>query len=244
MAASDGTARGGREPIASPAALQAAREARGWSRLDVARQIKFQVRQIAALENGRFEDLPGHAFVRAALRGYGNLLDVDVSPLLSVLGGHAQPAELKGQLRHSAAARLADMEVEFEPAVTHSRRMNLAWGVGGVAVVVLLLGYFGGGASLGPAERWLRQVRQETPDGQLTPSQKPVVVPVGGQLPEPVRLPAGGSKAPAVSQSVASQPDGVADARAAAAAAASGQAASLTAGSSPEAPTTTPGGRR
>lgn len=244
MAASDDPARGRREPIASPAALQAAREARGWSRLDVARQIKFQVRQIAALENGRFEDLPGHAFVRGALRSYANLLDVDVSPLLSVLGGHAQPAELKGQLRHSAAARLAEMEVEFEPAVTHSRRMNLAWGAGGVAVVVLLLGYFGGGASLGSAERWLREVRQQTPDRQLASPQAPVATPIAGQVPEPASWPAGGSKAPAVSQSVASQPGGVTDARAPAAAGASGQAASLTTGPSPGTPSTTPGGRR
>ncbi|MDO5103819.1 MAG: helix-turn-helix transcriptional regulator [Lautropia sp.] len=194
-----------REPIASPAALQAAREARGWSRLDVARQIKFQVRQIAALENGRFDELPGHAFVRGALRSYANLLAVDVSPLLAVLGGHAQPAELKGPLRQSAAARLAEMDVEFEPAVTHSRRMNMAWGVGGVAVVVLLLGVFGGGASFGPAERWLSQVRQDARTAQPSSPQAPGGD--AGQVVEQVRWPVSGTKAAPVSQSVASRLD-------------------------------------
>lgn len=196
-----------REPIASPAALQAVREARGWSRLDVARQIKFQVRQIAALENGRFEELPGHAFVRGALRSYANLLEVDVSPLLAVLGGHAQPAELKGQLRHSAAARLAEMEVEFEPAITHTRRMNLAWGAGGVAVVVLLLGVFGGGASLGPAERWLSQVRKDEADAPSTASMPASGAQRKGQVVEQVVWPTTGATAAPVSQSVASRLD-------------------------------------
>ena len=43
----------------TPADLQSAREARRWTRLDVARQTKFQVRQITALEEGRFDELPG-----------------------------------------------------------------------------------------------------------------------------------------------------------------------------------------
>ena len=62
----------------TPADLQSAREARRWTRLDVARQTKFQVRQITALEEGRFDELPGRAFVRAALRNYGQLLGLDV----------------------------------------------------------------------------------------------------------------------------------------------------------------------
>lgn len=146
---------GGPVCISRPAELLAVREARGWSRLDVARQIKFQVRQIAALENGRYDELPGRAFVRGALRSYGNLLEVDVTPLLSSIGGHAEPAVLTVPLRHSVAARLSEMEAEFEPAVTQNRHTSMAWGVGGVAVVLALLAYFGAPASLEQAERWL-----------------------------------------------------------------------------------------
>ncbi len=140
--------------IARPADLLAAREARGWSRLDVARQIKFQVRQIAALEDGRFDDLPGRAFVRGALRSYGNLLEADVTPLLDAIGGHAEPAALTVPLRHSVAARMAELDVEFEPTVTQGRHASMAWGVGGVLAVIALLVYFGGAASLEQAERW------------------------------------------------------------------------------------------
>lgn len=131
------------EPVSSPAGLQAVREARGWSRLDVARQIKFQIRQIAALEEGRFEELPGTAFVRGALRSYGALLSVDVSPLLAQIGGHGRMAGLSRPLRQSNAARQAEMTVEFEPAMRQGRRLGAAWGLAGVAIVVLLLVYFG-----------------------------------------------------------------------------------------------------
>ena len=54
--------RAGLPRVTLPADLQSAREARRWSRLDVARLTKFQVRQIAALEEGHFDQfLPRRA---------------------------------------------------------------------------------------------------------------------------------------------------------------------------------------
>ena len=74
-----------------------------------------QVRQITALEEGRFDELPGRAFVRAALRNYGQLLGLDVAPLLASVGGHAEPAPLTVRLRYSQAALQADMGAEYVP---------------------------------------------------------------------------------------------------------------------------------
>lgn len=143
--------------ISLPAELQKAREARGWSRLDVARQTKFQVRQVAALEEGDYAALPGRSFVRAALRNYAAVLEVDVQPLLDSIGGHAEPAELTVQLRHSEAARVAEMGAEYEPA-RRSRTSRILWGLAGLASVAALWAYVSGGASVASAERWFNSV--------------------------------------------------------------------------------------
>ena len=143
--------------ISHPAELQQAREARGWSRLDVARQTKFQVRQVAALEEGDYAALPGRSFVRAALRNYASLLEVDVQPLLDSIGGHAEPAELTVQLRNSEAARVAEMGAEYEPA-RRSRASRILWGLGGLIAVAVLWAHVGWGASLASAEGWFNSL--------------------------------------------------------------------------------------
>ncbi|MDO4637795.1 MAG: helix-turn-helix transcriptional regulator [Lautropia sp.] len=141
--------------VTAPADLQQAREARRWSRLDVARLTKFQVRQIAALEEGRFEELPGRAFVRAALRNYGAVLSVDVTPLLASIGGHAEPAPLTIRLRYSEAALQADMGAEYEPA-TRSRASRWFWGLMGLLAVLALGFWFGsGGSTQWQPRQWL-----------------------------------------------------------------------------------------
>src|SRR5690606_5581073 len=78
-------------PIATPEQLTAAREARGWSMSDVAAKLGMMPRQIEAIEQGRWEALPGQAFIRGAVRAYGKALQVDVAPLLATLGGQVAP---------------------------------------------------------------------------------------------------------------------------------------------------------
>jgi cytoskeleton protein RodZ len=64
-------------------ALARAREALGLSVADVAQQLKFAPRQIEALEQGRYGELPGGTFTRGMLRAYARLLKVDPEPLLA-----------------------------------------------------------------------------------------------------------------------------------------------------------------
>lgn len=144
--------------ISTPAGLQQAREARGWSRIDVARDTKFQVRQIEALENGAWNELPERAFVRAALRRYAQLLEVDVSPLLDSIGGHAQPEALTIRLRSSEAARVAEMGAEYEPAARRNRGHRLVWGIVGLLAVIALSIYVGGDRPLQHTEQWFSSV--------------------------------------------------------------------------------------
>ncbi|MBS0354122.1 MAG: helix-turn-helix domain-containing protein [Proteobacteria bacterium] len=63
--------------------MRLAREAQGFSLAEVANALKLNVRQVDALEAGRFDDLPGPAFTRGFLRNYARLLKLDVAPLLA-----------------------------------------------------------------------------------------------------------------------------------------------------------------
>lgn len=63
--------------------LARARQALGLQVSDVAQQLKFGVRQIEALEAGRFEALPGGTFARGMVRAYARLLRLDPETLVA-----------------------------------------------------------------------------------------------------------------------------------------------------------------
>ncbi|MBI1943029.1 MAG: helix-turn-helix domain-containing protein [Betaproteobacteria bacterium] len=62
--------------------LAQARRERGLSLADVAQQLKFAARQIEALEQGRFAELPAGTFARGMVRAYARLLKLDPEPLV------------------------------------------------------------------------------------------------------------------------------------------------------------------
>jgi len=64
------------------AELARAREAAGLAVTDVAQQLKFAARQIEALEQGRFADLPPGTFARGMVRSYARLVKLDPAPLV------------------------------------------------------------------------------------------------------------------------------------------------------------------
>lgn len=64
------------------AELQRAREARGLALSEVAQQLKFAPRQLEALEQDRFDLLPGGTFARGMVRNYARLLKLDPEPLV------------------------------------------------------------------------------------------------------------------------------------------------------------------
>lgn len=67
--------------------LAAAREARGLALADVAQQLKFAPRQLEALEQERFDALPGATFARGMVRSYARLLKLDPEPLVERVAG-------------------------------------------------------------------------------------------------------------------------------------------------------------
>jgi cytoskeletal protein RodZ len=59
------------------ASLTAAREAQGLVLADAERLTCLRERYLLALEEDRFEALPGHAYARAFLRSYADVLSLD-----------------------------------------------------------------------------------------------------------------------------------------------------------------------
>jgi len=59
------------------ASLTAARESQGLVLADAERLTRLRERHLRALEEDRFELLPGHAYARAFLRSYADALSLD-----------------------------------------------------------------------------------------------------------------------------------------------------------------------
>ena len=108
------------------ATLAAAREANGLSIAQVAEQMRISPRQVAAIESGRYAELPGAVFVRGFIRNYARLLKLDPVPLL-----HALEPEL------GAEAPLRAHEIAGTLPET-ARRSHPRWWLGAAVVVAVL----------------------------------------------------------------------------------------------------------
>lgn len=65
--------------------LREAREARGLTLHDIQEKTKIQPRYLKAIEEDRFDVLPGHFYTRAFVRTYAEHIGIDPQPLLSEL---------------------------------------------------------------------------------------------------------------------------------------------------------------
>ena len=74
------------------AQLRAAREAHGLSIDTVAQHLKLAPRQVKALEDNDFGQLPGRTFVRGFARNYARLMHLDPEAIVAALPGTAAPA--------------------------------------------------------------------------------------------------------------------------------------------------------
>ena len=169
------------------AELARVREERGLALTDVAQQLKFAARQLEALEQERFEALPGGTFVRGMVRAYARLLKVDAEPLLGRLAERFDAPDT-----NSLAARYRQ-PVPFSDGTRRSTFVYLGASLGVLAAVGAI------------AYQWHRE-RDARPGpvasaAKVTPAERPVATP-----PEPVA----GAKAPekvvAVKEKVAVAP--------------------------------------
>jgi cytoskeleton protein RodZ len=74
--------------------LRAGREARGWSRADVAARLKLPLNLVAKLESDDYEGLTEGVFLRGYLGSYARLVEVPVEEVASIAQAHSRPAPL------------------------------------------------------------------------------------------------------------------------------------------------------
>ena len=110
------------------AELARARQAAGLAVADVAQQLKFATRQIEALEQGRYQDLPTGTFARGMVRSYARLVKIDPEPLVERIA--AQVAVPDNATVVASARRPI-------PIVDNSRRTNLTYA--GLSLAILLV---------------------------------------------------------------------------------------------------------
>src|SRR5271169_457758 len=96
-------------PAGPGAQLQAARQAAGLSLEQVAAQLKLAPRQVRALEEEDFAQLPGRTFARGFVRNYARLLNLDGDNLLRLLPDSARAPALEAPALHSTAAMIAEL---------------------------------------------------------------------------------------------------------------------------------------
>src|SRR6202795_2695089 len=96
-------------------ALRNAREARGCSFDEAARDTKLRLDQLTALEDEDFDALPGDVYVRGSLRTYAAYLGVDPDAVMDAYSKHADepgppppPQKMGRTERTIAASRLRD----------------------------------------------------------------------------------------------------------------------------------------
>jgi cytoskeleton protein RodZ len=103
------------------ARLRAAREAAGLSLDQVAQQLKLAPRQVKALEDESFGELPGRTFSRGFVRNYARLLHLDAGDLLAHLPDAAQAPALESPTLHSTGTMMAELPSSSAPKVGFSR---------------------------------------------------------------------------------------------------------------------------
>lgn len=127
--------------------LKEAREARGLTLHDMQEKTKIQPRYLKAIEEDRFEVLPGHFYTRAFVRTYAEYVGIDPQPLLSQLKDPEDDNKLESVQEFQKIGRRADREREpsFSLATWFSRGLLILF----LALVVFVIYTAVQGANLG-----------------------------------------------------------------------------------------------
>jgi len=157
---------------ASPGrALAAARAELKLSLADVSQQIKYGVKQIAAIEADDYAKLPGTTFVRGMIRSYAKLVQIDPQPLLAELGRRDIPAAITVDLRTSV------QEPFFEDGRKSNRIYVLLSVAALAAVAVIAYEWYAGPPSTGEVvtitPRVAKTEAAQTPPAAAIPAEAP-----------------------------------------------------------------------
>lgn len=116
-------------PTAAPtipsmgASLKSLRESQGLSLEDVSSRIKFGARQICALEEERWQDLPTGVSLRGLVRNYARLLGADDVALVASIAAQVPASPHQTASPTEPIHRTAPM-----PATMEERGGGMSWG--------------------------------------------------------------------------------------------------------------------
>jgi cytoskeleton protein RodZ len=173
-------------------ALATARAGLKLSLADVSQQIKYGVKQIAAIEADDYAKLPGTTFVRGMIRSYAKLVQLDPQPLLAELGRRDIPAAVTVDLRTGA------QEPFFENGKKSNRIYVFLSAAALAAVAVVAYEWYAGPPSTGDVVTVTPKVAKteaaQTPPAAAIPEEAPDAKDVqttdlSSQAPEVPRFP-------------------------------------------------------
>jgi len=145
---------GAREALHVGAELKQARESLGLDLGEVAQQLKFAARQLEALEEGRFGELPGGTFARGMVRSYARLLRIDAEPLIARLAGRFGVPDASGLVaRYSQPVPFSD----------NARRSTMTYLAVSIGVLAIGAGF---------AYEWYREHRSPPSVAKRSPPEK------------------------------------------------------------------------
>jgi cytoskeleton protein RodZ len=117
--------------------LGAERQARGWSVEYVASHLKLAVRQIHALEEGRYDALPGAVVTRGFIRIYAKMLGIDSAALVAALPVDTAAAQVRPSRTLSTPFSESSLPLRGRSELPVAR---LAWLAVGVLVIAGIFG--------------------------------------------------------------------------------------------------------
>ena len=133
--------------------LRAAREAAGLSLDQVAQQLKLAQRQVKAIEDENFAELPGRTFIRGFVRNYARVLGLDAQRVLAQLPDAAHAPSLVSPALHSTGAMIAELPSSAVARPNLARWLIPLALVGCIVAAAAYEWYRGGLASLNEAPR-------------------------------------------------------------------------------------------
>lgn len=103
----------------------------GLKKEDIAQKLKLSLRQIDALEQDRYHELPGGIFIRGFVKSYAHLLGLDPEPLL---------IDLKALIKEQVPGKLPDLYATQKPiSADYQERQKRSqhWLVGLILLLII-----------------------------------------------------------------------------------------------------------
>jgi cytoskeleton protein RodZ len=170
--------------------LKSAREAAGLSLDQVAQQLKLAPRQVRALEDEDFAQLPGRTFARGFVRNYARLMNLDGNDLLSMLPDAAHAPALEAPALQPTGAMIAELPTASAPKTNFTRWLIPLVLVACIVGAAAYEWYRGGLSPQGDASRSAPPEPQATPAAPTSAKELPNPLAAGNPASEAAPAPA------------------------------------------------------